>query len=106
MKVIGQGAVYFHGDVDERPHHPGPEELWQESWAFFLWDTDSNVYAFLRVSQVPNWRGGHSTVMLTVWTPHHLYRFSDDVIPLNRNDVAETSITAGNGLCRYSFLGN
>jgi hypothetical protein len=106
MKVIGTGSITLYEGVDECPHAPGDEELWQESFVLYMWDTEKNVYVFLRMSQEPNRGEGYTTVWLNAWTPEHTYKHTDDSIPLQPGDVAETSISAGGGLCRYAYDGD
>jgi hypothetical protein len=105
MEVIGQGSIHIYDGQDERPHSPDTEELWQESVVIYLWDTDQDVYAFLRMSQEPNRGPGHTTVWLNAWTPNSIYKHTDDSIPLEEGDVTETALSAGGGLCRYEYDG-
>jgi hypothetical protein len=38
----------------DRPHPPGPQELWQESDAYWFYDAEAGVGGFHRVGQKPN----------------------------------------------------
>jgi hypothetical protein len=102
MKVIGEGSIHTYDSIDECPHAPGPEDLWSESLAIMLWDTEKNVHVFLHLTQEPNHSGGVTTVWLNAWTPEHTYHHSDDQIALKPGDVTKNSLTAGDLLCRYS----
>jgi hypothetical protein len=105
MKVIGDGAVHIYEGPDECPHAPGPEELWQESVVLYMWDTEQQVYVFLRMSQEPNRGDGYTTVWLNAWTPEYIYKHTDDSVPFKTGDRQETSLSSGNGLCRYEYNG-
>lgn len=105
MKVIGKGAVHIYEPVDECPHEPGAEELWQESFVLYMWDMEKQVYVFLRMSQEPNRGPGYTTVWLNAWTPECTYKHTDDMIPFKDGNRAEKSLTAGDGLCKYEYDG-
>lgn len=105
MKVIGNGTFHYFDEKDEGNHAAGPEELWQESVVLYFWDPKSNVYSFTRLSQAPNKGTGQMITWLTVWTPDHIYNYCSDKLPLKPDSVTETTLTAGDGLCRYTFLG-
>lgn len=105
MKVLGDGYVHIYKDIDECPHEPDSERLWQESVAFFFWDTEQQVYVFLRLSQEPNRDKGYTTVWLNAWTPEFTYKHTDDSVPMNTGDRTTKALTSGEGLCRYEFDG-
>jgi hypothetical protein len=105
MKVIGKGNIHIYSAVDECPHAPGSEELWQESFVLYMWDVEQKVYVFLRMSQEPNRGPGYTTVWLNAWTPECTYKHTDDSIPFKAGDRAEKSISSGGGLCRYEYDG-
>tara|TARA_B110000211_G_C14092909_1_gene560339 strand:- start:5749 stop:6726 length:978 start_codon:yes stop_codon:yes gene_type:complete len=104
MSKENTNIVNEYKNEDECPHEPGTEEYWQESWAFFVWDTIQEVYVFLRLSQVPNKDGGQSTVWLNAWTPEYTFHHSNDALPFGER--TKTSLTSGQNLCRYEYDGN
>lgn len=106
MKVAGKGKIQFFEGRDECPHSPGDHTQWQESFVLNLWDTVNNVYAFLRVSQIPNRDGGIGTAWLNLWVPGYMYKNTNVSIPLREGDVTESALSVGGGLCRYEYTGN
>lgn len=102
MKILGPQRVHFYAPEDEVPHEPGGGELWQESFVIWLMDADRDVWAFLRLAQIPNSRGGRSSVWLNVWTPEHLYHRVEDARPLEPGFRTKTSLRSGN-LCCYDY---
>jgi hypothetical protein len=69
------------------------------------WDTEREVYVFLRMSHLPNKDGGSTTAWINAWTPDRCYKFTDNTIPLTGSDVGSNSLTAGEGICQYEFNG-
>ena len=106
MKIIGEGNVQIYDAIDECPHEPDSDVQWQESVALLVWDPKQNVYIFLRMSHEPNRGVGFSTVWLAAWTPEHTYRRHDTSIALIAGNRSEKSYSAGDGLCRYEFIGD
>lgn len=106
VKVIGNGRIKFFEAPDEVPHAPGDDPRWQESFVLMLWDVQSRVYAFLRLSQVPNQDGGKATVWLNIWTPGQMYKNTNVELALKDTDRTASSLSVGNGLCRYAYDGN
>ena len=106
MRVIGKGSIHFYEAADECPHAPDDEELWQESFVLYLWDTENKVFVFLRMGHAPNIKGGTASVWLNAWIPGYMYKHTDDSVALNESDRTERSLSVGNGLCRYEFDGN
>ena len=104
MRVIGDGQVHIYEPVDECPHAPGGDELWQESWALFAWDPGARVFVFLRLGQEPH--RGCSSAWVNVWTPDGIVKHTDDSIPLSVEDRTDTSFSAGAGLCSYTYDGD
>ncbi|MET0984177.1 MAG: hypothetical protein ABW034_02110, partial [Steroidobacteraceae bacterium] len=106
MKVVGNGQIRFHGADDERPHAPGEHPQWQESFVLMVWDTAREVYAFLRVSQVPHKDGGTGTAWLNIWGPGFQYKNTNVALPLKPSDRSADSLTVGGGLCSYRYDGD
>src|SRR5271156_1098087 len=105
MKVIGPGHVHFYEAADECPHAPNSEELWQESWALFVWDPEQQVFIFLRLGQEPNRGSGYTSAWINVWTPEYIFKHTDYSIPFNLSNRTEDSLSAGKGLCQYKYDG-
>lgn len=105
MKVIGSGSVHIHNPIDECPHRPGPEPMWQESMVLYVFDVTQGVYVYMRVSHEPNRGPGYTTVWLSVWTPEYIYKRTDDSIPRKHGDIGEKFLSPGAGLCRYEYDG-
>ncbi|MET0379591.1 MAG: hypothetical protein ABW049_11425 [Spongiibacteraceae bacterium] len=105
MKILGQGQVHFYERIDECPHTPGNEELWQESFALFTWDVKQQVFVFLRLSQEPNRGKGYTTAWVNVWTQEKIFKHTDDSIPFATGDRTDNSLNAGNGRCGYAYDG-
>jgi len=103
MKVKGIGKLQFFEDKDECPQMPGDDPAWQDSFVLNLWDIDNNVYAFLRVSQVPNKGEGIATAWLNIWVPGFMYKNTQVELPLMAGDRTASSLSVGEGLCRYSY---
>lgn len=101
MNVIGEGQVYFYDGVDECPHAPFGGETWQESFVVYFFDPTQNVYAFVRLSQVPNKQ--ETTAWINIWTPEHFYKRTENALPLDQSERTATAISVGNGLCRYEY---
>ncbi|MCY4426084.1 MAG: hypothetical protein OXC05_03520 [Halieaceae bacterium] len=108
MDVIyeSEGLVQFIGDDFERTHTPLNDELWQESFVLYFWDAERECYAFLRLSQTPNFQGGTAQVMSSVWTPEYFYKHTDDLVPFDDSCRTETALTDGKSLLNFSFDGN
>lgn len=104
MKVIGTGQIKFFGPADEVPHTPSEHLLWQESYVLMLWDIECAMYAFLRVSQVPN--KGIATAWLNIWGPGFMYKNTDVELPLKTGDITGAGLSVGGGLCGYSYDGS
>jgi hypothetical protein len=105
MQVIGKGHVHIYDAADEGPHPPNAEALWQESWALFAWDTEQQIFVFLRLGQEPNRGPGYTAAWINLWTPEYIFKHTDDSIPFAPGDRSEKSLSAGNGLCRYEYAG-
>jgi hypothetical protein len=109
LEVIGEGHIHFFDGIDECPHTPGKEELWQESWVLEVWDPDSDVYVFLRMGVNPNLQGGLSSAWLMAWTPEHMYKHTDDSLPYSATQRTDNSILNGlpdgKGFCKYEYNG-
>lgn len=105
-KAMDNTLVHLYEPIDECPHSPESDELWQESWAIFFWDADQEVYVFLRMSQEPNRKdGGKHTVWLNIWTPEGQFKKMDAELPVEEGTVTEDAISVGAGLCSYRFDG-
>jgi hypothetical protein len=105
MQVIGKGHVDIYEARDECPHAPNSEELWQESWALFVWDPEQRIFVFLRLGQEPNRGAGYASTWINVWTPEYIFKHTDDSIPLKPDDRAQKCFSAGQGSCRYEYAG-
>lgn len=106
MKVIGEGSIHFVEPSDECPQVPGDDPLWQESFVIYLWDTENEVYVFLRIAQTPNRAGGTASAWLNIWTPDVFYKHTSDTIPYDGSGRTEDALTIGDGLCRYQYQGD
>ncbi len=105
MKVIGKGSVHIWEGIDECPHAPGSDPLWQESFVLVAWDTERKAYVFLRVSQEPNRGPGFSTVWLNAWVPGYMYKRNELSLPLGPESRGPNSLVAGDGVCRFEYDG-
>jgi hypothetical protein len=106
VKVIDKGSIHIYDPKDECPHRPGPQQNWQESMVLYAFDTERQVYLFMRVSQEPNVGPGFTTCWLNVWTPDYIYKRTDDAIPRKSGDVGDNFIAPNAGLARYEFRGD
>lgn len=108
MEIVyeADGQINFAGDQDERPHHPDGDELWQESFVLYLFDSERGVYAFLRIAQTPNYKGGTAQIMLNIWTPECFYKHTDDEFHFDGSGLQENSLTMGDNLVSYAYDGN
>lgn len=101
-----EGLIQFVPDEAEHVHEPGPDELWQESLVLYFWDADRQCYAFLRIAQTPNYKGGTAQIMLNIWTPAGFYKHTDDLYPFDGSGRKQQSLTIGKNLVSYAYDGN
>ena len=108
MEIVyeSEGFIQFVEDEAEHTHAPDNDELWQESFVLYFWDSERSCYSFLRIAQTPNLKGGTAQIMLNIWTPAGFYKHTDDMYPFDSSGRKQTSLTIGENLVSYSFDGN
>jgi hypothetical protein len=108
MEIVyeSEGFIQFVEDEAEHTHAPDNDELWQESFVLYFWDSERKCYSFLRIAQTPNYKGGTAQIMLNIWTPAGFYKHTDDLVPFDGKGRQPTSLTIGDNLVSYSFDGN
>lgn len=75
MKITGGGHAQVWGHEDERPHKPGPEDIWQESVVLVWWDLKQKIGGFYRIGHEPNRPDGPHTVVWSVtYSPEGIFR--------------------------------
>lgn len=104
MEMIGGGKMHQYPAADERPHAPGPQETWQESFVLIWWDTTHAVGGYCRIGHEPNHNGGEANIWLAVHTPGESY-FRNSTLPIAAGDRTADGQGAGNGAMTYRYDG-
>ncbi|WP_159872293.1 hypothetical protein [Novosphingobium sp. 9U] len=104
MHFIDGSAVHVYPPQDERPHPPGPDESWQESFVIYWYDPETRVGGGFRLGTEPNHEGGRSQFLIMLLTPEGAYR-RITCVPSQPGDVSADGVASGDGTLRYRFDG-
>lgn len=102
MQMVGGGKLHEYGPLDERPHAPGAQSNWQESYVLMWWDFKHCVGGMHRLGHEPHYEGGQSVIWSTVYTPEHIFhRVSQH--PLKAADRTDRCMSGDDGALTYCF---
>ncbi len=105
MEIVGGGSVHVYEAVDEGPHAPGPQELWQESVFLLWWDLVQGIGGFYRIGHEINHATGPMIALWsTTFSPHGHYK-KTTYLPLRPEDRLPDGFGSGEGTVRYTFDG-
>jgi hypothetical protein len=102
MEIEGGGKVFVYPEPDERPHQPGEQENWQESFVLIWFDLKQNIGGFFRLGHEPNYNGGRSQFMTNIFSPEGVFHRSTD-LALREQDRFENGFTNGDDSLRYEY---
>jgi len=106
MQVIGAGSVHVFDAVDEGPHPPGPQELWQESVVLVWWDLKQGIGGMFRIGHELNWKDGAKVVLWhNTTTPQGTFK-KTHYLPLRPEDQRPRGFGSGDGSVRFDHDGD
>lgn len=104
MHFVDGTPVHVFSPADEKPHTPGPQENWQESYVLYWYDMKQRIGGNFRLGREPNHQGGRSQFNIVVVSPEGIYRRVSN-LPLRPKDVFESGFGNGDDSLRYEFDG-
>lgn len=104
MQFIDGSKVHVFAPEDERPHAPGPEESWQESFVIYWYDEAQRIGGGFRLGTEPNHQSGRTQFLMMIVTPDGAFR-RVDCLPARPGDVTADGVTSGDGTLAYRFDG-
>ena len=104
MEFIDGSKVHVFSSADEKPHPPGAQENWQESYVLYWHDPRQHLFGNFRLGREPNYQGGRSQFNIVVVSPEGTYRRVSN-LPLQAQDVFENGFGNGDDALRYEFDG-
>ena len=104
MEFIDGSKVHVYAPADEKPHPPGPQETWQESFVLYWYDMKQHVGGNFRLGHESNFNGGQSQFISVIISPQGIFRRVDH-LPLRLQDRLENGFTVGDDSLRYEFDG-
>jgi hypothetical protein len=102
MEFIDGGQVFVFPKLHERPHAPGPEEFWQESFVIIWYDPRQAVGGFFRLAHEPNCQGGQSQIICNIFSPEGVYRRTG-FHPIQARHRLENGYVSGDDSLRYMY---
>ena len=102
MEFIDGSKVHVFPAADEKPHAPGAQENWQESYVLYWYDPRHRIAGNFRLGREPNYKGGRSQFNIVVVSPEGTYRRVSN-LPLRAQDVFDNGFGNGDDSLRYEF---
>jgi len=104
MEFIDGSKVHVFSPADEKPHPPGAQENWQESYVLYWYDPKQRIAGNFRLGREANYKGGRSQFNIVVVSPAGTYRRIGN-LPMRTQDVFENGFGNGDDSLRYEFDG-
>jgi hypothetical protein len=104
MKIADGGSLHVFSPADEKPHAPGPEQNWQESYVLAWYDMKQHVGGTFRLGHEPNLNGGQTQFVIAVASPEGVFHRCAS-LPLRPQDRLENGFINGDDTLRYEFDG-
>lgn len=105
MEIVGGGKAHVFAAADEKPHAPGPQENWQESFVLYWHDAKHSLGGCFRLGHEPNYGGGQTQFVIGITSPAGIYHRCGH-LPLRQQDRLENGFINGDDSLRYEFDGS